>query len=697
MLNMTISRSPIVLLLALAWPFSLVAQCDISKCGCMKRMLKHEKAYLAYDPEVEISPGCGSIEGGTLVTATVAIHDYRTPDFTPIGDPPPPEPVRTAIFEILGVYVGGTPITPDEVKASLVASEVAVVFRTPSVATAGTVSVHVFYNFGYSCEKWLGGERSVVLPGVAIGEFEYINVRYPVVQDVCPGILSPTACACLPPGEIQRNVEPPCCEDGANTLTIRGSGFHRDSNGDIPMVWIDGIERSSPNVVWVSESELRVVLPEKTFTDAGYVEVMVRNPPFTCGNIDCATDECGVFYIPQGGCTTGPSDGPEYQTGFVGRGPHYVDTGNVIDDPSGHKDVVVASVTDDGGMLTILEGNGDGSVTSTYGMDAEKASERQWKLSGVPTAIDVGDLNGDGFDDAAIAIYDRDDVEVWQSLGADWSSGRLLELRIIGSPDDMVSFVANPTDVKMADVVGDGSIPDILLASPLQIVIRKGSILDDGNWTVHGFGDCNIDILDEAGYPCNPFRLATGDIDNDGTTDVATITDHGTVVLYAGQTANLSPSRIDGMNLGSMPVDVKVIPIDPDDRLGLAVLRQDRSIDLINYDPATRLLVEPPVNIPLTERYGTPTVLTKGDFNDGNEGDLVVAYSDGSVEVVFLDFTAGPRLLGTQVLELPDQAPISDLAADKLNADPTTREDLVIAPGNSSHVVIAINKGSGFE
>ncbi len=694
MLNMTISRSPIVLLLVFAWPFSLVAQCDLSKCPCLKRGFRSGSIYLAWSSRVDLTPSCGSVEGGTVVQATLSLVPEVTGKM-PFYPGPDPRILQAEIHAIDEIFVDDIRISEFVVTSELPSSSASTTFTMPPSDAPGEANVVIFYDGGYTCLTWLGREKDFILPNAAAGVFEYIEVSYPVVTDACPGYLDPTGrCNCLPYSSTpaDRNVDPPCCSDGMNTLTIIGSGFHRDSNGDIPMVWIDGIERSSPNVVWVSESELRVVLPEKTFTDAGYVEVMVRNPPFTCGNIDCATDECGVFYIPQGGCTTGPSDGPEYQTGFVGRGPHYVDTGNVIDDPSGHKDVVVASVTDDGGMLTILEGNGDGSVTSAYGMDAEKASERQWKLYGVPTAIDVGDLNGDGSGDVAVTTLDSDGWEVWQSLGPKWTSGDFLNYTSGGPMDG-----SDPTDIKVADVYGEDGVPDLLIASSWDAVTLVCGHVTTGEWGTELM--IPIRVEDEAGSPCSPLRLVTGDVDGDGITDFAAITERNSVVLFRGTNVELKvPTRIDGMNLGSTPVDVKMIPLMEDGRLGLAVLRQDRSIDLIGYDPATGLLQEPPVNIALSERTGSPTVMAKGDFNDGAEGDLVVAYDDGSVEVVFLDLTAGPRLLGTQVLELPDQAPISDLAADKLNADPTTREDLVIAPGNGiSQVVIAVNKGSGFE
>ncbi len=182
----------------------------------------------------------------------------------------------------------------------------------------------------------------------------------------------------------------------------------------------------------------------------------------------------------------------------AGVSPRYIAVGDV--DMDGKPDMVVSNSTfGSGAALVSVFRN-----TSTSGA-ISFAAKVDLTATNRPTGIAIGDLDGDGKPDVAVANESSNVVSVF------------LNTCTTGN----VSFAAkvdyatgtSPEDVVIADLDGDGK-PDIAVANQSSNTV---SVLRN-NCTV---GELNFFAKADFSTASSPFRIVVGDIDGDGKQDLA--------------------------------------------------------------------------------------------------------------------------------------------------------------------------------
>jgi hypothetical protein len=220
----------------------------------------------------------------------------------------------------------------------------------------------------------------------------------------------------------------------------------------------------------------------------------------------------------------------------VGQFPFAMAVGDV--DGDGNLDLIVANIND--GTVSVLLGNGNG----TFQGQATFATGES------PESVAVGDFNRDGRLDLAVTNFSDSTVGI-----------------LLGNGDgtfqaQVTYFVPNPQGIAVADFNHDGNI-DLAVTG-----IAQGAILD----ILLGVGDGTFVPQFFIQLPQNAFgfRLAAGDLRNNGTQDVV-VPDLDTANVYVFL----------GNNDGTFQAPVTYAVNAPPDQVALGDVSGDGVLDLV--------------------------------------------------------------------------------------------------------------------
>ena len=324
----------------------------------------------------------------------------------------------------------------------------------------------------------------------------------------------------------------------------------------------------------------------------------------------------------------------------------------------GKPDLAVADSAD--GVVQILLGVGDGTFRAPIAVPVGDA----------PDALAAGDFDGDGHLDLAVANGGDGTVTILKGLGD--GSFRTVEVDPVGQlPDAMVA----------GDFDGDGHL-DLAVADTgsddVTLLMGRG----DGS-----FGAGSV-------TPVGPFptSLVSGDFDGDGRLDLAVTDADPFNVVGTGDLRILENDGRGGFRAGAT-VAPGVIPV----AVAAGDLNGDGVPDLVvanfNSNTVAVLLGGPGGQFRVTGSVPAghgPDAPVLGDFNGDGRVDLAVASSDSQDLGVFLGDGDGTFRSPTS-----PQAGAGPTALATGDFDGDGRPDMAVVDGDSNQVTILLGSGDG--
>jgi uncharacterized repeat protein (TIGR01451 family) len=298
----------------------------------------------------------------------------------------------------------------------------------------------------------------------------------------------------------------------------------------------------------------------------------------------------------------------------------------------GNPDLVVSNVGNGLATISVLMGNGDG----TFQLPVTHA------VGNYPSAVVVGDFNGDG--NADIAVADRDDNTISVLLGN--GDGTFQAQTTYASGNSPIALVA-------LSLKGDGD---------LDLVAANAS--DNTLSVLIGNGDGTFQAQATYAVGTSPVALAAADLNGDGNVDLVAVnaSDNTLSVLLGNGNGTLQPQMT--YSTGNSPAAVVTTDLDGDGKVDLVVSNGgDNTLSvLLGKGDGT---FQPAIAIPVG---AGPGGLAAGDYN-----------GDGLADVASIGNTAPSK-----VTILLSQHTVVATATDVL-LSPGTHEVLASYPGDDDH------------
>jgi hypothetical protein len=339
-------------------------------------------------------------------------------------------------------------------------------------------------------------------------------------------------------------------------------------------------------------------------------------------------------------------------------GPVSIATGDFNGD--GDQDLAVAN--SDGDSITALAGGPGPSFTGPFGQGSASAADN-------PSAVSVGDFNGDGDEDLAAADPAAGNLEVFAG-GAGTSFAAPLTFAEAGG--------AAPLSSAVGDFNLDGD-DDVAVANQNATV---------GIFTGGAGASFSAPATTFATGGNLPLSIAVGDFNGDGDEDLATAnnTSQTVSVLLGGPGSTFAPSAGSPVAVGGQPSSVAVGDFNDDGNDDVAVATHQDAVILAGSPNASFLATAVPVS-------GKPVSLAVGDFNGDNDQDLAVTLVD-SQGVGILTGGSGASFSLTSTLHVDGNGPIAGAVGDW---DGDGNEDLAAANNGSDNVSVFTGTGTPWQ
>lgn len=289
---------------------------------------------------------------------------------------------------------------------------------------------------------------------------------------------------------------------------------------------------------------------------------------------------------------------------------------------------------------------------------------RQFDSGYAPSSVAVGDLNGDGISDIAVANnYDRT-VSVLLGNG----NGTFQARRVFATG-------TNPSSTAIGDLDGDGN-PDLAVSNYSYNTIS----------VLLGNGDGTFQALRDFATGNRPLSVSIDDLDGDGILDLAVANSGShTISVLLGNGDGTFQTR-QNFATGSLPWSVAIGDLDGDGTPDLAVTN-------LNSGTVSMLLGKGDGTFQTRRDFATgscPQSVTIGDLNDDGTPDIAVANAC-SDNISVLSGNGDGTFQARQNYatgNAPQSVAIGDLDGDGL-------PDLAVANNNSNTVSVLLGNGNG--
>jgi VCBS repeat protein len=364
-------------------------------------------------------------------------------------------------------------------------------------------------------------------------------------------------------------------------------------------------------------------------------------------------------------------------------------------------DPVAVAMADVGGIPEVLVAS---TINNTLGQFRWNPSARAIEKAGAdlktasgPFAIAIGDLDGDGLADVAVACF---------KFGGKPAAG---EVDVFYQEADLRTLNANPLRIPTGDsahvpsAIGIGDLNhdgqgDLAVAynpsggtasSLVNLLVVKGSSPDARRGSLGSPAD---QVLTEVS---SPSAIAIADVNGDGRGDllIANSSTSTLGVFIQRDDATLPESPTQNLPIGFDPIGIVVTDLDGDSRDDVAVAASGAKTVSLYHQSRPAVLLAEPAQVVSTGLIGESRFanIAVGDLNGDGRADVAVpAYVSGTVGV-FLQDAAG--VLVESEMELrPGEGP-SSLALGDLNGDGLN--DLATTCYRASKLVVFFQDGSG--
>ncbi|MGQ0620015.1 MAG: beta strand repeat-containing protein [Panacagrimonas sp.] len=359
----------------------------------------------------------------------------------------------------------------------------------------------------------------------------------------------------------------------------------------------------------------------------------------------------------------------------VGTSPRSVAVGDINGD--GRADLAVAnSASDD--VSVLLNTTPPGSVSANF------APATNFGGVDFPRSVAMGDINGDGRPDLAVANFATSNVSVLLNTTAAGASGASF------APAANFGVGIFPRSVVVGDFSGDG----LLDLAVVNQTSNSVSVLL--NSTAAGNNPFSFAVKADFGTGSGPFSATHADFNGDGRPDVAVANFTGDTISVLFNTAapgaSASFAAKTDFGVGDEPISITAADFNGDGRPDLAVL--NRASDNISVLLNTTLLGDTAPSFAMAADFlvgDFSQSLTTADFNGDGRADLAVASSGISSASVLLNTTVSGDTA-------PSFAPKSDfgtgagprsIATADFNGD--GRADLATANLSGGNVSVLLN------
>jgi FG-GAP-like repeat/IPT/TIG domain/FG-GAP repeat len=309
----------------------------------------------------------------------------------------------------------------------------------------------------------------------------------------------------------------------------------------------------------------------------------------------------------------------------TGSVPYAVSIGDL--DGDGKPDLVVAN--SNGNTISIFRNTASvGSITAS-----SFASKVDFTTGTSPYSVSIGDLDGDGKPDLAVANYGSNTVSIFRNT----SSVGSITVSSFASKVDFTTGTGS-ISVSIGDLDGDGK-PDLAVANynatTVSIFRNTTSV---GSITASSFAN-KVDFTTGR----SPNSVSIGDLDGDGKPDLAVANYNATTVSIFRNTASVGSittssfdSKLD-FTTGTYPYSVSIGDLDGDGKPDLAVANNGSNTISIfrNTASAGSITTNSFANkVDFTTKTGSYSV-SIGDLDGDGKPDLAVANSgDATVSIL---------------------------------------------------------------
>jgi ligand-binding sensor domain-containing protein len=329
-----------------------------------------------------------------------------------------------------------------------------------------------------------------------------------------------------------------------------------------------------------------------------------------------------------------------------------------------------------------------GSITT-----ADFTPKVDFTAGAFPWSMSIGDLDGDGNADLAVANYGSNTVSVYRNTS---SSGSITTSSFAPKVDFVTG--AGPVSVAIGDLDGDGKADLAVTNNGSNTVSVFRNTSSSGSITPASFA-AKVDFATGTA----PYFVAIGDLDGDGKADlaVANVTNN-TISVYRNTstsgsitTANFS-SKVD-FTTGANPRSVALGDLDGDGKADMAVANySDNTLSVFRNTCTSGSITTTSFASKVDFTTGSsPVSIAKSDFDADGKADLAVANNTSNTVSVYrntsssgpitsasfapkVDFTTGVS---------PNSAAIGDLNGDG-------KADLATTNFNSNTVSVFRNTSS---